>query len=70
MNRIIMKPNQIYRPRKRMEIATPYKLISFCYENDLRVGQALALAIGNRDLFTIEDPELEGAIIEFISGKG
>lgn len=69
---IIVPPNTIHTVKRPMMPVEPlYKLIRFAYENDLRYGQSLCLALGITDpvLFYIENREVERLIKEYIANE-
>jgi hypothetical protein len=51
-----------------MDISTPYKMLTFCYEYDQRFLQFLINACGSdiEKLYHMEDTEVERLAIEFI----
>jgi len=65
-DRIVVPPNTIHKVRKPMDVGPLYQLVRYCYEKDLRFGQALSIMLDQSDLFYIENSELEKWIKEFI----
>jgi hypothetical protein len=67
MDRIVVPPNTIHKVRKPMNVGLLYQLVRYCYENDLRLLQALSDLTFPDNLYYVENDKLEQRIKEFIS---